>query len=76
MITVEEAMKAIREMQEEENMTDDEILGILCLMFQDNKLTFNELGALIDKLGYEFTDEFLNMSPEDQKSKCFEECDE
>ena len=31
MITVEEAMKAIREMQEEENMTDDEILEILLI---------------------------------------------
>ena len=76
MVTIDQAVQAIRNMQEQDNMDDDEMLGILYMMFQDDKLSLNELGAILDKLGYEFTEEFLNMSPEDQKIKGYEFFDE
>ena len=75
-ISIDDAYKAMLKMQIEENITDDELVGILYLMFQDDKISLEELEALLDKLGYEFTEEFKNMSPEDQKVKGYEFDDE
>lgn len=71
-MTVKEAQKAMNEMKAQ-GVTDDDLLGVLYLMFQDDKLTFDELEALVDSLGYQITEEFRNMSPEDQKTKGFKE---
>ena len=74
-MTVKEAKKAMDEMMAQ-GTTEDEMLGILYLMFQDDKLNFEELEALVEVLGYEITEEFRNMSPEDQKTKGYEYEDE
>jgi hypothetical protein len=74
-MTVKEAKKAMDEMMAQ-GTTEDEMLGILYLMFQDDKLSFEELEALVEVLGYEITEEFRNMSPEDQKTKGYEYEDE
>ena len=50
-------------------MSDDEILAIFYKMFQDDKISLDELEALCAVLGYEFTDEFKNMSMEDKKTQ-------
>lgn len=71
MITIEEAKKAMDEMMAQ-GTSEDDMLGILYLMFQDDKISFDELEALVDALGYEITEEFRNMSPEDQKTKGYE----
>ena len=63
-ITIDQAYSAMKQMMDE-GTTEDDMLGILYLMFQDDKISLDELEALIDKLGYEFSDEFKNMSPED-----------
>ena len=75
MITIEEAKKAMDEMMAQ-GTSEDDMLGILYLMFQDDKISFDELEALVDALGYEITEEFRNMSPEDQKTKGYEMKDE
>lgn len=53
----------------EEGMKDEDILGTLYLMYQDNAIDIKQLEEFTILLGYEFTDEFANMSPEDQKTK-------
>lgn len=70
MITIEEAKKAMDEMMAQ-GTSEDEMLGILYLMFQDDEISFDELEALVDALGYEITEEFRNMSPEQQKTDGF-----
>lgn len=72
-MTIQEAKQAMDEMKAQNNYDDEDLLGILYLMFQNDELTFDELEALVDALGYEITEEFRNMSPEDQKTKGFKE---
>ena len=48
--------------------TEDEILAILYRLYQDDKISLDQLEALCAVLGYEFTDEFKNMSTEDKKT--------
>ncbi len=67
-MTEEEARKAFDELKAK-GETEDTILGVLYLMFQDDKFTVEELGSLVKVLGYKLTPEFLAMSPEDQKTK-------
>lgn len=74
-MTKDEATKFFDE-QKAQGKTDDDILGTLYLMFQGGDLELDELEALINVLGYEFTDEFKAMSPEDQKTKGVEKIDE
>ncbi len=76
MITIQDAIKAMREFQAQDGTTDEEMVGILYAMFQDDKISYNELGAMLDGLGYEFTEEFANMSPEDQKTKGWKESED
>ena len=71
-ITVEEAYQELLRYKTEDNLTDSQLLGALYLMFKDDNITLDELEALVDKLGYELTEEFKNMSPEDQKTKGLE----
>lgn len=71
-MTYEEAKKAIDGFKES-GRTDEEIVATFYLMFQDDKINVKELGDLVGLVGYELTDEFLNMSPEDQKTKVFED---
>lgn len=66
-MTAEEAKKAIDSMKEQ-GKSDEELLFALYGMFQDGKVDVNELGDLVQLVGYELTDEFKNMSPEDQKT--------
>lgn len=73
MITIEEAKKAMMQFKETNGATDEDLLGILYAMFVDGKITFEELDALVDSIGYELTEEFRNMSPEDQKTKGYED---
>lgn len=75
MITIQDAIQAMKEYQAQDDVSDEEMVGILYSMFQADKLSLNEFGAMLDGLGYELSEEFLNMSPEDQKTKLYEEED-
>ena len=67
-MTIEKAKKFFQE-QKDEGQTEDEILGTLYAMFVDDSINLEQLEVLVNVLGYEITDEFKNMSPEDQKTK-------
>lgn len=74
-MTIDEAKKAFDEMRAQ-GADDNAILGTLYRMFQDDKIDVEQLGALVNVLGYELTDEFKQMTPEDQKMKGWEADDE
>ena len=74
-MTIDEAKKAFDEMRAQ-GADDNAILGTLYRMFQDDKIDVEQLGALVNVLGYELTDEFKQMTSEDQKTKGWEADDE
>lgn len=74
-MTLEEAKKAIEELKAQ-GETEESMLGTFYLMFQDDVISVDELGDLCQLIGYELTDEFRNMSPEDQKTKGYEEVED
>lgn len=74
-MTIEEGKKAIAELKSEGN-SEEEILFGFYRMFQEDEIDIDVLEALTHLVGYELTDEFKNMSPEDQKTKGYREADE
>lgn len=52
----------------DEGQTDTSIMIGLYAMFVDDKLTLDQFKTLIETMGYELSDDFLNKSPEEQKS--------
>lgn len=71
-MTVEEVNKAFEDLKSE-GMKDEDLLVALGKMYQDGEITKDQLGALIDQLGYEFTEDFAKMSDEDSKNNLFSE---
>lgn len=74
-MTIPEMESAIKQLKAEGH-GEEEILGAFYKMFQDDKLTLDELDGIVNLMGYHLTDEFKAMSPEDQKTKGYEEVDE
>ena len=70
-MTKQEAQKAFEELKSQ-GYSEEDILGVLYLMFTDDKLSLEELGGMVDALGYHLNEDFENMSEEDQKTKGFE----
>lgn len=64
----EEAKEAIDAMKEQ-GKSDEELLYALYGMFKNDEINVNELGDLVQLVGYELTDEFKNMSPDQQKTQ-------
>lgn len=71
-MTVEEAKKMIEELKAQGNSEEDIVSGFY-MMFCDGDIDVNELGDLVQLVGYELTEEFKNMSLEDQKKKGWDE---
>ena len=74
-MTHQEAEKMLAELKQG-GMSEEEILGALYKMFQNDEITIEGLEGLVETLGWHFTEEFRNMSPEDQKTKGYEEVDD
>jgi len=74
-MTLKEIQDAFKKLKKE-GMDDDEILGRLYMMFQDDVIDIDELEACCNILGYEFTDEFREMSPEQQKTDGYVDIDD
>lgn len=74
-MTVNEMQKAIEQLKAEGH-SEEEILGGFYKMFQNDELTLDELDGIVNLMGYHLTDEFKAMSPEDQKTKGYEETEE
>lgn len=71
-MTLEEAKKAIDSFKAD-GLTDEEIAIVFHDMFVDDKLSIDELNELVGLVGYGLTDEFRNMSPEEQKQRLYDE---
>ena len=67
-MTLKEARHAIEQLRKQ-GQTDESMLAVFYQMFIDDVLTLQELDNLCQLIGYELTDEFKNMSIEDQKTK-------
>ena len=67
-MTVDELKKAIAIIKKEGH-SDEEILYSFYRMYQDDKLTLTELDLVVNVMGYHLTNEFLNMSDKDKKTK-------
>ncbi|MFA6829165.1 MAG: hypothetical protein WCR67_00435 [Bacilli bacterium] len=74
-MTIDELKKSV-EILKSEGWTEGEVLGSFYAMFQDGKVNLNEFEAMCAVIGYELTDEFKKMSPEDQRTKGYYENDE
>jgi len=74
-MTLDEGKKVIEQLKAQGN-SEEAILGAFYKMFQNEELTFDELDGMVNLMGYHITDEFKNMSPEDQKTKGYEETEE
>ena len=74
-MTPEELNKAVEAMKAD-GATEEDMLGAFYKMFQEDKITFEGLEALVEGIGYHITDEFRAMSEEDRKTKGYEEVEE
>ena len=73
-MTEQELLEAIEELKQQ-GFTEDEFLLVFYTMFQNDDINLDQLAYLVDLFGYELTEEFLAMSPEDQKTKGYEDVD-
>lgn len=74
-MTPEELNKAVEAMKAD-GATEEDMLGAFYKMFQEDKISFEGLEALVEGIGYHITDEFRAMSDEDRKTKGYEEVEE
>lgn len=74
-MSIEELKKAIEEMKAQ-GQSEEEIAGAFYLLFRDEKITLEQLEALVNVLGFELSDEFKSMDPEMQKDGGYEVLDE
>lgn len=65
-MTIEEAKKALEQLKSE-GYSDEDIVKTLYLMYANDKMDLDDLRALTELMGYEFTEEFEAMSDEDKK---------
>ena len=65
-MTVEEVNQVVDELKAQ-GYDEEEILASFYAMFCDDKLTADQLEALVNTMGYELTDEFKNLSDEEKK---------
>ena len=74
-MTPQEATQLIDKLKKD-GLGDEEILYTFYRMFQDDKITVEGLEGLVETLGWHLTEEFKAMSPEDQKTKGYEEIED
>lgn len=74
-MTVEEAKSSFEKFKKQ-GLSEEEILGVLYLMYQDDKIDEGALSDLVRILGYELSEDFLNMSEEEKKTKGYTETDD
>lgn len=67
-MTIEEAKKALEQLKSE-GYSEEDIMKTIYLMYANDKMDLDDLRALTELMGYEFTDEFMAMSDEDKKTK-------
>ena len=65
--TIEQVKEQFEKWKKEDGLSEDEIAVNLYLMFHDDLINAEEFAELMDILGYEVGDEFLNATLEEQK---------
>ena len=70
-MTVKEGRKMV-EMLKKEGFDEEQIVGGFYQLYIDGKVTVEQLQDLVKLVGWEVTEEFLNMSEEDKKTKGWE----
>ena len=70
-MTVKEGLKMV-EMLKKEGYDEEQIVGGFYQLYIDGKVTVEQLQDLVKLVGWEVTEEFLNMSEEDKKTKGWE----
>lgn len=70
-MTVKEGRKMV-EMLKKEGFNEEQIVGGFYQLYIDGKVTVEQLQDLVKLVGWEVTEEFLNMSEEDKKTKGWE----
>ena len=64
---IEQVKQQFKKWEKEDGMTKDEMAVTLYLMFHDDVISAEEYGELMDILGYDVGEEFLNATTEEQK---------
>ena len=70
-MTVKEGRKMV-DMLKKEGFDEEQIVGGFYQLYIDGKVTVEQLQDLVKLVGWEVTEEFLNMSEEDKKTKGWE----
>ncbi len=66
-MTVDEAKESFEALKKQ-GATKKDILETLYFMYGKDELSFEEFEALVNVLGYDITDEFKNLPPEERKT--------
>lgn len=74
-MSIEELQKSIEEMKAQ-GQSEEEIAGAFYLLFRDGKINVEQLEALVNVLGFDLSEEFKAMDPEQQKDGGYEVLDE
>lgn len=74
-MTPQEATQLVEKLKKD-GLGDEEILYAFYRMFQEDEITVEGLEGLVETLGWHLTEEFKTMSPEDQKTKGYEEIED
>lgn len=74
-MSIEELQKSIEEMKAQ-GQSEEEIAGAFYLLFRDGKINVEQLEALVNVLGFDLSEEFKAMDPEQQKNGGYEVLDE
>lgn len=67
-MTQDEVKSAVEQLKAQ-GASENQIIGSFFKMFKDGKLELKEFEGLVDIMGYHLTDDFKNMSAEEQKAQ-------
>ena len=70
-MTVKEGRKMVEELRKE-GLSDENIVAGFYQLFIDDVINVDQLGDLVQLVGWEITEEFKKLSPEDQKTMGWE----
>ena len=70
-MTVKEGRKMVEELRKE-GLSDENIVAGFYQLFIDDVINIDQLGDLVQLVGWEITEEFKKLSPEEQKTMGWE----
>lgn len=75
-MSIEEARESIEKLRKK-NYSDEDIVISFCLMFIDDKISYQALDALVNLMDYSFNEYVTNLTNEEKKvffkNLCFKE---